>query len=608
MLDIIKNGYKLPFNNTPPPFYAKNNASSLKNKEFVEQSINKLLLDGRIKEVKEPPFCVNPLTVAEKHSKLRLVIDLRHINSYIDPPQFKYEGLKTAAEIFEKDDYLITFDLTSGYHHVPINEQFQKFLGFAWEFDNIKRYFIFCVLPFGLNIACWVFTKLMRQLVKKWRRQGIKCIMYLDDGISGVKSYQTLVKNRSIMLCDMWLAGLTVNFKKSSLKPQQRKIWIGFIIDTKSMNFEVPEEKIKRVLSSISSSLDSGRSSARSISKIAGQLISMAIAIGPPAHLFTKQMYKFVESKFSWDKPHALSYDVEYELKFWRDNLSKIKTFRIKTRPEITKIVYSDASGTGFGGYAVEELGNVIAKGNFNSFERGTSSTCRELLAVKYVLQSIPHALKNKTIEWFTDSDNACKIIKSGSTRTHLQNLAVEIFNICVIQNITIFPTWIPRDENQTADAISKSIDTDNWSIDAESFNYILSHFGKITIDRFADNLNTKSDRFNSKEFCPHSSGVNAFCYHWGKGEFNWICPPISQVGKAIKHLRNCQGKGILFIPLWPSAYFWPLITSDGKEFQPFVKQFLVLDPCFVNNSSVNCIFDGFAAFYSLALYITFEK
>ena len=586
----------------------KNNASSLKNKDFVAESIYKLLSDDRIKEVKEPPFCVNPLTVAEKNSKLRLVIDLRHVNSFIDPPKFKYEDLKTAAEIFEEEEYLITFDLTSGYHHVPINEEFQTFLGFAWEFDGITKYFIFRVLPFGLNIACWVFSKLMRQLVKKWRKQGIKSIMYIDDGISGEKSYQKMIEIRKIILRDLWSAGLTVNFKKSSLKPERKKKWLGFIIDTESMKFEVPEEKIRKVLEAISPSVESGFSSARKISRIAGQLVSMAIAIGPPAYLFTKQMYKFVESKNTWDKAHVLSYDVIYELQFWQKNLSRTKSFRIKTRPEITKIVFSDASATGYGGYVVEELGNIIAKGSFNFLERHTSSTFRELLAVKYVIQSITFSLKDKTIEWFTDNENTCKIIKSGSTRQHLQNVAIEIFNICVVNNITIFPTWVPRDENEIADIISKSLDTDNWSIDTESFNYITENFGKVTFDRFADNLNTKCLHFNSREFCPKSSGINAFSYHWGNGELNWLCPPISKFGKAIKHLKRCQGKGILFVPLWPSAYFWPLITSDGKQFKPFVKNFLVLDPFFINNSNVHCIFDGFAAFYSLALYLSFVE
>eukprot|EP00111_Clytia_hemisphaerica_P013786 TCONS_00040574-protein len=540
-LNIVHEGYKIPFESEPPKFFAKNNASSLKNRTFVTDSITQLLKDDCIKKVDEPPHCVNPLTVAEGNSKLRLVLDLRHVNRYIKPKKFKYENLKQVSELTNKNDFLITFDLKSGYHHVPINPDFQTFLGFAWDIDGKRQYFVFKVLPFGLNIACLVFTKLMRQLVKRWRSMGIKCAMYLDDGIIGNNSYNSLITMRDLVLNDLQSAGLTVNFTKSSLVPGRTKTWLGFEINTVDMNFEVPASKIQKLLKLISQALENEFLSAREVSRIAGNLISMAIAIGPLVYLLTKQMYKFIASSFSWDKRRLINFDVIQELQFWQTNLKNVKAFRIKTKPEITKIIFSDASGTGYGGYVVEKLGNIIAKGNFCKQEIQTSSTFRELLAVKYILMSFPKLLENEIIEWFTDNDNICKIISRGSTRQHLQNLAIEIFNLCLSHNVEIYPTWIPRDMNKTADLISKSMDTDNWSIDNETFNHIIKNYGQITIDRFSDNQNAKSTVFNSREYCPGTSAVNAFSCNWGNNEFNWLCPPISLVGKTIQHLKNCR-------------------------------------------------------------------
>ena len=85
----------------------------------------------------------------------------------------KYEDMKTALMLVEKEDLLCTFDLTSGYHYVDIHPDSQSFLGFKWK----ERYYVFTVLPFGLATACYVFTKLLRGLVKLWRGEGI------DDGI-----------------------------------------------------------------------------------------------------------------------------------------------------------------------------------------------------------------------------------------------------------------------------------------------------------------------------------------------------------------------------------------------------------------------------------------
>ena len=232
ILDIVKNGFKANLTSTPPSFFARNNNSSLKHEEFVSESINKLLQDNCIKEVQRAPVCVNPLSVAEK-PKLRLVIDLRHVNKFIELKKFKYENIRTISEIFDKDDYFFTFDLKSGYHHVKIHEDFQPYLGFSWVFNGGRKFFQFLVLPFGLSIACYIFTTLMRQLIKRWRSVGTKCAMYLDDGIGAKSSLSETCTIRDKMLDDLDKAGLTINSKKSVLTPTRRGKWIGFVIDTK---------------------------------------------------------------------------------------------------------------------------------------------------------------------------------------------------------------------------------------------------------------------------------------------------------------------------------------------------------------------------------------
>jgi len=70
-----------------------------------------------------------------------------------------------------------------------------------------------------------------------------------------------------------------------------------------------------------------------------------------------------------WDKRRLINFDVIQELQFWQTNLKNVKAFRIKTKPGNTKVIFSDASGTGYGGYAVEKLGNIIAKGSFGRHE-----------------------------------------------------------------------------------------------------------------------------------------------------------------------------------------------------------------------------------------------
>lgn len=119
ILDIINEGYKLPFDIFPPQFYAKNNRSSLNHSEFVETAIADLLKRQCVVEVKSRPTCCNPLTVAEG-KKLRLVLDLRHPNKYVKKFKFKYEDLPHISQVLGPNQFYFSFDLESGYHHVDI--------------------------------------------------------------------------------------------------------------------------------------------------------------------------------------------------------------------------------------------------------------------------------------------------------------------------------------------------------------------------------------------------------------------------------------------------------------------------------------------------------
>ena len=155
------------------------------------------------------------------------------------------------------------------------------------------------------------------------------------------------------------------------------------------------------------------------------------------------------------------------------------------------------------------------------------------------------------------------------------------------------------------ADAISKFHDTDDWGIDVESFNFIQKKFGCFEVDRFADSNNKKVLRFDARYHCPGCETVNTFTGDWSN-TFNWWCPPISLVGDMLKQAKLCRASGVLLVPEWPSAYFWPLLTPNGKDFYPWVKQVLVLDPYYKCNSQIKSVFNGFVSFRTLALLICF--
>ena len=105
--------------------------------------------------------------------------------------KFKYEDLKVVADLINRNDYFTTFDLVSGYYHIDIHPDHYKYLGFQWTFsDGSVKNFQYLVLVFGLATACYLFTKMTKPLLKRWRLLGYKAAIYLDDGINIGSSFE----------------------------------------------------------------------------------------------------------------------------------------------------------------------------------------------------------------------------------------------------------------------------------------------------------------------------------------------------------------------------------------------------------------------------------
>eukprot|EP00731_Ephydatia_muelleri_P035751 Em0155g6a len=52
--------------------------------------------------------------------KKRLVVNLRHVHGFLWKQKLKYEDMRVAMMMFEKGEWMFSFDLQSGYHHVDV--------------------------------------------------------------------------------------------------------------------------------------------------------------------------------------------------------------------------------------------------------------------------------------------------------------------------------------------------------------------------------------------------------------------------------------------------------------------------------------------------------
>lgn len=113
-------------------------------------------------------------------------------------------------------------------------------------------------------------------------------------------------------------------------------------------------------------------------------------------------------------------------------------------------------------------------------------------------------------------------IVKKGSTKSHLQTLALEMFKFCSENKIFIEIVWIPTSDNSKADYISKMIDHEDWQTTSEFFEFVDHMWGTFTVDRFANNYNCKVQRFNSKFWNVNTAAIDAFSQNW-YSDNNWL-------------------------------------------------------------------------------------
>ena len=110
---------------------------------------------------------------------------------------------------------------------------------------------MFTVLLFGLCSAPFIFTKVMRSLVKFWRREGIKICAYIDDGLGASPSLDLAVKEAEFVRNSLTQCGFIINSEKSVWQPQKELIWLGIKINLINSRFIIPENRMLSIMESI---------------------------------------------------------------------------------------------------------------------------------------------------------------------------------------------------------------------------------------------------------------------------------------------------------------------------------------------------------------------
>ena len=219
------------------------------------------------------------------------------------------------------------FDLCSGYHHVCIFPAHQLFLGFSWEVEGVTKYFCFTVLPFGISPAPYAITKVCRTLVKLWRSDGVKIVMFIDDGNGIAEDGANADMHSDLVRKSLRRSGFVANSTKSIWEPFLELEWLGIIVNTNEAFLKLPFRRLESLDNALDSFFSTFPSiSAQRLSRISGTIVSMSPVICHISQIMTRNILRVIAKQISWDSNVDVSSDQKLldEIRFWQSNLKNL--------------------------------------------------------------------------------------------------------------------------------------------------------------------------------------------------------------------------------------------------------------------------------------------
>ena len=256
----------------------KENSISRQHASLIKQEISSLLCKNVIKvcthekeELISPIFCV-----PKKDGKVRLILNLKKLNSFVSYHHFKMETIHSILAMITSNCWMASVDLKDAYYSVRIHPSYQQYLKFIYE----GSLYAYTVYPNGLASCPRQFTKLLKPPIAHLRSQGHLIASYIDDIYLQSDTYEGCVNTVLSTFRQFNDLGFVIHPDKSEFIPKQTIQFLGFILDSRSMKITLPADRKTRVKECFLNLRSHYRSvSIRDTAKAIGYMVSCLPAI-----------------------------------------------------------------------------------------------------------------------------------------------------------------------------------------------------------------------------------------------------------------------------------------------------------------------------------------
>ena len=589
IVGLVKHGYRLVWENKPPPpSITRNNKSVRLAPDWTRAELSRLESLGCIKEGK--PSVILPLSRVFSN-KWRLVLDCsRGLNPWCEKRGIRLDDLSHITNTIQQGDYMVVNDLDSGYWHVPIHEEDQHFLGMqhVMEDGSVKTW-VWTVLVLGVRDAVHIFTRIIAPIMGDLRKQGFRGQIYIDDLITAASTKKRAIEAEKKAKNLFEKCGWVFKEEKRSGEPSQEVKYLGLVIDSRDMTFNIHKEKQDTIISRIREIKGRRKVKVKAVARVVGTLQSVGRATGPIVRIMTRSLYQEVSKAKTWSSFVTLGAAAEEELTWWEKNLKSVSKYPIlssMSAREVCSEAASDASDLGFYSYLVGPPKEFLAARAFSDEERGRSSTWRELAAIKetWTDRARLERFRGWKLVHYTDNKATAAIVAKGSKQPHLQELIRDTIMKMREFEVEIECVWKSREDEliRWADGGSREFYADDIELDFDSMAFIYHHFGDFDIDCFASRLNNKGRCFFSRRDGEGAAGLDFFSQKLFPENTHFCFPSPSSLVLAKRHFERYEVSAVMVVPIWPSSTFFSTFFPDGKHAAKFVTKMRRLQPIFI--------------------------
>ena len=281
------------------------------------------------------------------------MIDLSHLNEFVQLTPFKMETVSSVLLSVREGDFLASLDLKDAYFQIPVHPSSRKLLRFTSE----GMVYQFRALCFGLSTAPQVFTRVFTAVSAWSHSHGIRLLWYLDDWLVLASSEREAKQAVQSLLLLCRTLGVVIN-EKSDLVPSQTAKYLGMTIDTEAGKVFLSLARIEKFLTVAESFCAMDAPPAQLWQVILGHLASLERLV-PHGRLRMRSLQWHLKAHWSPKSdppslPVPLPQEARRDLSWWmvRDHI--LTGVRFGT-PAPDLHLYSDASCLGRGAHLLDQ-------------------------------------------------------------------------------------------------------------------------------------------------------------------------------------------------------------------------------------------------------------